>query len=133
MVRVSPLPLFFVALIGIMLCTNLSFGIIINCSGRAECLKIGTDGIDRIASKLCNDVPPNNIFKPSVRIATVCKAGVEIGAFVQSSTQSVTGAQACQLIRRLQEHNCKFCGSVQLDPNDPSKGQFTVDFLKTCG
>ncbi len=119
-------------LIGIILYIDATSGLGINCRGSSNCS--GLYSLNVIANKVCNEVPPGNVYNPGVRIATNCVAASGIAAFVQSTSQSITGAQACQLLRRLQDHNCKVCGSIPINPgNDVSKGQLTVNFVGACG
>lgn len=106
----ASLSLFITLLIGIItLCPDFSSELRINCRGSSNCS--GLYSLNKITAKVCNDVPPNNIIKPGA-------------AFVQTTSQTIMGRQACELLRRLQDHNCKVCGSIPINTgNDVSKGQ----------
>lgn len=131
MVQVS-FKLFAVAFIGIMLCPNDSSGLGINCRGSSSCS--GIYNLNIIVDKVCNQTPQGNVYNPGVRIATNCVASSGIAAFIQSTSQSLNAGQVCQLLRKLQDHGCRVCGSIPINPgNDVSKGQVTVNFVSACG
>lgn len=122
------------SLFGVLLYSAFSFGLGINCRGSSACEYTGGN-FNALVNTVCNEVPPGNIYAPNVRIASNCHGVGGLSAFTQNTHQIITGAQACVLLRKLQDHGCRECGSVPLggSNNDVSKGELTVNYVSSCG
>lgn len=121
-----------IVVIGILLYPGTISGLGINCRGSRSCSLLYS--LNVIADKICNQIPKTNLFSPGQRIATDCKALNGIAAFTQNTDKRLSGEQLCVLIRRLQDHKCRVCGSVPFDEskNDVNLGQLTVNYVGTC-
>lgn len=127
--------LLIVGLVGILLYSEESHGLGINCRGGPSCpLYIGY--LSDVTNSACN-LPSSQQFGPGQHIAKYCNEGnVGIAAFTQKTKNSISAGEACQLLQvLLNDHKCTACGSIPLGypgTNNVNQGELTVNNVKNC-
>ena len=111
-----------------------SNGLGINCRGSSSCA--GSSGtLAGLTAEICNHNPQSDTKGPGDHFAQSACGEYEGGkaVFVQSTSQTLSFGQVCGLLRQLEAHGCKGCGSIPINPgNNVDDGQVTVNYVESC-
>lgn len=123
-----------VSLFGIISYPDISFGLGINCRGSSTC-GVVEGSIATLTNNVCS-LPGFFKYAPGQRITYYCdRFAGGLAVFTQNTSSNLSARNACSLLKRLQNHGCKKCGSIPLafpGSNDVSKGQLTVNYVAHC-
>lgn len=123
----------------------------INCEGSYPiCAMVGANGLDSPDGTNARSVPSWFLarFKSDVPSTVVYPPGYQIGCFgnrlngalclfTQATGKSYSQAELWPVLKDLDYHGCRYCGSAPLDRsiNDVSRGMLTINYVwsPTCG